>query len=328
MNGTLQVRLCIDDRGARCDIRGERELREMLARENALVWLDVDRDELHLLDPYRDLIHLHPLALEDAASPRQRPIFNRYRDTFFLVLYEMVLNGDHPGAVHTFPIGFFVGPNYVITTRDIERSTLDDVSDRWHTFAGEVGDRDAGFLLYTIIDAMVDNYFPVMDSIGERIEDLEDLVETDAGRHAQPGIRGMRKELFEIRRVLAPGREVVNELVRRDIPIVTDETMNYFHDVYDHILRTLDVLDTYREMGSTLFEMQMVMSSHRLDRVIRTLTVWSIILMAVTLVAGIYGMNFAHMPELGWLYGYPFALLLMLGIILALLAFFRHRRWI
>lgn len=328
MNDSIHVRLSIGAEGKHHELQTEEELRAVLAREDTLTWLDVDRDELDALEPYRDLIYLHPLALEDASSPRQRPIFNRYGDTFFLVLYELVIDENDHEAVHPYPISFFVGKNYVVTTRDIERSTLDDVADRWHRFAQEVPERDSGFLLYTIIDAMVDNYFPAMDSLGDRIEALEDIVEADAGRHMQLGIREVRKELFEIRRVLAPGREVVNELIRRDTPLVTDETMNYFHDVYDHVLRVLDLLDSYREMGGTLFEMQLAMSSHRLDQVIRTLTVWSIILMAATLIAGVYGMNFRHMPELDWLLGYPFALLLMLLVAGSLLVFFRRRRWI
>jgi magnesium transporter len=328
MNSKLRVRLAIDANGVRHDVGTEAELRTLLATRASLIWLDVDRDELHLLDPYRDLIHLHPLALEDAASPRQRPIFNRYRDTFFLVLYELVTADVAPFRVHTYPISFFVGQNYVITARDAERSTLDDVADRWLSFTEDVGSRDSGFLVYALIDAMVDNYFPAMDSIGDRLEAIEDIVEEGNGRHVQSAIREMRKELFEIRRVLAPGREVITELIRRDTPLVTDETMNYFHDVYDHILRSLDTLEAYREMGSTLFEMQMTMSSHQLDRVMRTLTVWSIILMAVTLIASIYGMNFIHMPERYWRFGYPFALVLMLGITTGLLVVFRRRRWI
>lgn len=324
----ISVRLSIDADGHPRDLASDAEIREMLAQRGTLTWIDVDRKALHLLEPFEDLIHLHPLALEDASSTRQRPIFNRYGATFFLVIYEMVVAENSHDTVHTFPISFFVGENYVVTTRDTERSTLDDVAGRWHAFAQDVGQQNSGFLLYTIIDAIVDGYFPAMDRLGDRIEALEDLVELDRGRHMQSGIRTIRKELFELRRVLAPGREVVNELIRRDTPLVTDETMNYFHDVYDHILRVLDLLDAYREMGSTLFEMQLAMSSHRLDQVMRTLTVWSIILMAMALVAGIYGMNFRHMPELGWWLGYPLALGVMAGIAVALLALFRKRGWI
>jgi magnesium transporter len=325
----ISVRLSIDEQGHSVEPDGEEQIRAMLGREGALTWLDVDRDDLDQLEPFRDLIHLHPLALEDAASPHQRPILNRYGDTFFLVLYELVFGDDSENGekIRSYPISFFVGRNYIITSRDIERSTLDDVADRWHTVRQYVDTLDTGFLLYTLIDAIVDNYFPAIDALGDRLEALEDAAEAGE-RHIQPRIHEVRRQLFELRRVLAPGREVLNDLVRRETPLVSEETMNYFHDVYDHILRVLDWVDAYREMAGTLFEMQLAMASHRLDQVIRTLTVWSIILMVVTLIAGIYGMNFRHMPELEWLFGYPFAILLMLLCTAALLLFFRKREWI
>lgn len=323
----INVRLCIDEQGHAVDPDGEEQIRAMLSRDGTLTWLDVDRDELHQLEPFRDLIHLHPLALEDASSPLQRPILNRYGETFFLVLYELVV-GNGNERIRSYPVSFFVGRNYVITSRDIERSTLDDVADRWHAFRRDVDTMDAGFLLYTLIDAMVDNYFPAIDALGDRLEALEDEAAAGRGRHIQPQIHAVRKQLFELRRVLAPGREVVNDLIRRETPLVNDETMNYFHDVYDHILRVLDWVDAYREMAGTLYEMQLAMASHRLDQVIRTLTVWSIVLMVATLVAGIYGMNFRHMPELDWLFGYPFALILMLTLAGGVLVFFRKRDWI
>ena len=323
----ISVRLSLDSNGHSQALEDEDAIRANLQSDNTLTWLDVDREELDQLAPYDDLVHLHPLALEDAASPHQRPILNRYGDTFFLVMYELVIADDRT-TIRSFPISFFVGRNYVITSRDIERSTLDDVARRWQGFAQDVRGMNSGFLLYTLIDAIVDNYFPAVDTIGDRLEMLDDLLEAGHNHHIQRDIHDVRKQLFEIRRSLAPGREVLNELIRRDTPLVNAETMNYFEDVYDHMLRVLDLVDAYREMASTLFEMQLLMASHRLDQVIRTLTVWSIILMVATLIAGIYGMNFEHMPELEWMLGYPAALGLMLVLSVGLLVYFRRRRWI
>ena len=323
----IHVRLSLDSSGHAHVLDDEDAIRANLQRDDTLTWLDVDRDKLDQLAPYADLVHLHPLALEDAASVHQRPILNRYGDTFFLVMYELVIDEDGT-TIHSFPISFFVGRNYVITSRDVERSTLDDVATRWGVFAQDVRSMNSGFLLYTLIDAIVDNYFPAIDILGDRIELLDDALEEGRNHHIQTRVHEVRKQLFELRRVLAPGRDVLNELVRRDSPLVNDETMNYFEDVYDHMLRVLDWVDAYREMATTLFEMQLSMASHRLDQVIRTLTVWSIILMVATLIAGIYGMNFKHMPELEWMFGYPAALLLMVVLSLILLVWFRRRRWI
>lgn len=323
----LSVRLCLDPSGVPCDPTDQATLREILATSDTLTWIDIDRDDLDDLRPYDDLIHLHPLAVEDARSPHQRPILSRYDDTVFLVLYELVRDAES-GIIRAFPISFFVGKNYVITARDIERSTLDEVADRWHDFVQQTKIHTPGFLLYAIIDAIVDNYFPIVDSLGDQMEEMEALVQNSRGPVMQRGIHQVRKELFEIRRVLAPGREVLNELIRRDTPVVDDETINYFHDVYDHVLRVLDWLDAYREMAGTLFEMQLAMSSHQLDQTVRTLTVASIMLMASSLIAGIYGMNFRHMPELSWQFGYPMALGLMALFTTLLYIYFRRRRWL
>jgi magnesium transporter len=252
---------------------------------------------------------------------------SRYNETVFLVLYELVPPED-TGIVRSFPISFFVGKNYVVTARDIERSTLDDVAKRWREFTGEAQVHTSGFLLYAMIDAIVDGYFPIIDSLGDRLEEAEAATLNPRQIVAHGDIHQIRKELFQVRRVLAPGREVVNELIRRDTPLVDDQTINYFHDVYDHMLRVLDGLDAYREMASTLFEVQLAMSSHRLDQVIRTLTVASIMLMGSSLIAGIYGMNFQNMPELSWQFGYPVALGLMLMCSTMLYVYFHRRGWL
>ena len=323
----VSVRLCFDAQGTSCTPADEQSLRTMLTNPDALTWLDVDRDDLDSLLPFKDLIHLHPLALEDARSPYQRPIVSRYDTTVFLVLYELVRDAK-TGVVRVFPISFFVGKNYVITARDIERSTLDDVARRWHEFSEVADIHTPGFLLYAIMDAIVDNYFPIVDSLGDQIEEIESTILDAQRRVSQGDIHRLRKELFEVRRVLAPGREVLNELIRRDTPLIDDQTINYFHDVYDHVLRVLDWLDAYREMAGTLFEMQLAMSSHQLDQTVRTLTVASIMLMASSLIAGIYGMNFVQMPELSWQFGYPMALGLMVLSTAILYAYFRKRRWL
>lgn len=323
----VSVRLCFDEHGKTCDPAEQDELRDILANPKTLTWLDIDRDNLVQLHPYADFIELHPLALEDAESTHQRPIVRRYKETVFLVFYELVSGGDE-GTIHGYPISFFVGKNYVVTVRDIERSTLDDVAERWREFARGVGNRSPGFLLYAIMDAIVDNYFPIIDTLGDRIEAVEEIILDPDQTLSQREILSLRKDLFNIRRVLAPGRDVLNELIRRDTPLIDDQTINYVHDVYDHLLRVLDWLNAYRDLTGTLLDMQLTISSHRLDQVIRTLTVASIMLMVSALIAGIYGMNFDQMPELHWAYGYPMALGLMLLSVVLLYVYFRSRRWL
>jgi magnesium transporter len=322
--GMFAVRLCIDDKGRSCEV-GSDHVRSVLEKPDYLVWLDVDRDHLDALAPYRDLIPIHPLAREDATSLHQRPILSKYGETLFLVMYELILENGH---IAPYPVALFVGKNYVVSVRDVERSTLDDVATRWREYDKTVKTRTPGFLLYAILDELVDDYFPVVDTLGEQVEALEDEIIVTRRDHIQQRIHAFRKELFEVRRAIGPEREVLNGLVHRDTPVIDEEVVDYVQDVYDHLLRVLDWLDAYRDMASNLFDMQLAMASHRLDQVMRTLTVASIMLMVSSLIAGIYGMNFDHMPELHWLFGYPMALTLMVALMTTLFLFFKRRDWV
>lgn len=321
----IPVRLSVDSSGQPITIDSDASLRQALQAPGAVVWIDIDRAHIDDLLPYADVIHLHPLALEDASSILQRPIFNVYGTTLFLVLNELLITD---GTVGWAPIGIFVGRTYVITVREATRSMLDEVAARWHESIGQVHDVSTGLLLFAIVDAIVDAYFPIVESLGDRIEALEDDVLNITTLTPQRDIHELRKQLFVIRRALAPGREVMNELIRRDIPVIDEHMLLYFHDVYDHMLRVLDWLDGYREMVATLVEVQLAISSHRLDQIMRTLTVASIMLMAASLIAGIYGMNFRHMPELAWQIGYPLALAMMMISTVVLYSIFRRRKWL
>lgn len=323
----VTVRLCFDGDGKPCDPKSDEEICEILGTPGALLWLDVDRGRADELRRFDDFIHVHPLALEDATTPHQRPIVSRYDGTLFVLFYELG-RGDDDTPTDASPVGFFVGQNYVATVRDTRRPALEGVARRWRDFADQIPDPNAGFLLYAMLDAIVDDYFPVIDALGDRIEDLEEVIVESRDFRPQRQAIGIRKELLFIRRILSPSREALNELIRRDTPLLDAQTITYMHDVYDHVLRVLDWLDAYRDMASTLFDMQLAMSSHRLDEIMRTLTIASIILMVWSLIAGVYGMNFDIMPELHWRWGYPAALGLMGLTGILLVAYFRRRRWL
>ena len=330
MTPMVTVRRMVGADGVPVEAAGVADARTLLETGSALVWIDVDRRDPDALAELSDVIPMHPLAIEDAVNEHQRPIFSRYGDTFFLVMYELSdADATSDDGIDVSPVGFFVGENYVVTVRDTERSALDDVAKRWMHHRSAVPDMDAGFLLYTMLDVIVDEYFPVLERFGERLDELESVIEDGAASESLQGrIHPLRRTVMRLRRILAPEREVLNELLRRESPLMSEETMAYVHDVYDHLLRVLDWLDSYRELASALFETHLAMASHKLDQVMRTLTMASIILMVSSLIAGIYGMNFQNMPELGWQFGYPMAIGLMVVLATALLLVFRWRKWI
>lgn len=297
---------------------------ELVGQQDQLLWLDV-------VDPTpADISHLgqefgfHPLALEDATKPHQRPKIETYPGYLFIVFYVLEMREGTPCPVE---MSLFVGSNYLVTVHRGTLPVIAETAELWSQNEHELGHRGIALLVYSLLDAIVDGYFPVIDGISERIEDLEEAIFTRFRIESQEAIFRLKKDLLAARRVLAPERDVMNVLVRRDSPIFGEETIVYFQDVYDHILRVTDAVDTYRDLLSSALDSYLSIASNRLNQIMKTLTAWSIILMSVTLVASIYGMNFDRMPELHWRFGYPYAIGLMLLIGIALYAFFRRKDW-
>jgi magnesium transporter len=185
-----------------------------------------------------------------------------------------------------------------------------------------------GELLYSLLDAAVDSYFPLLDGISDRLDAIEHRVlEGDADREALVEILHLKRRLLELRRVLAPMRDVANALLRRDIPLIDDRETPYFQDLYDHLVRIIDQLDLYRDLLASMLDARLTVTSNALNAIMKRLTAFTVVLMVPTLIAGVYGMNFAAMPELDWSLGYPFALGLMALSMLGAIAFFRSRDW-
>jgi magnesium transporter len=299
---------------------------DILNRGDDLLWLDV-------VDPTAEDVRLlseefgfHPLAIEDVTRRRQRPKIDLYEGTAFVVFYAMESSPEREIAL--IELNVFVGRNFVVTIHEGPLSLLEEVRDRWRETTSEIGHRTIGLLVYSILDAIVDGYFPCIDDLSDRIEDLEADIFERFDASSQREIFRLKKELLAIRRVVAPERDVLNVLLRRESPHFDAATLVYFQDVYDHILRVTDAVDTYRDLLSSALDAYLSVTSNRLNQVMKTLTASSIILMSMTLVASVYGMNFDHMPELHWQLGYVWALGLMAGIGLSLLHLFRRIDWL
>jgi magnesium transporter len=189
--------------------------------------------------------------------------------------------------------------------------------------------RTPGSLLYTILDAAVDGYFPLLDRLSDRIEDLEDRIldQRQTGSATLRPILDLKREMLELRRSLSPQRDVANALLRRDLPLVDDASAPYFQDLYDHLIRVLDQLDLQRDLLASALEANLSVTSNNLNAVMKRLTAFTVIIMVPTLIAGIYGMNFRFMPELSSPLGYPFALATMAASMIGAAIFFRRRDW-
>lgn len=304
------------------------QITSMLETNGSLVWIDAIAAEDADITFLKTHFGFHPLALEDISRHHQRPKIESYDGYSLLFFYALRCEDADRTHVEFSQLGMFIGKNYVVTVHDGSIKTLDEVSERWHQ-SGLTADRNSvGMLVYTILDALVDGYFPVLDQLSDRLDDLEDVILEQVDLKSQQEIFQIKKQLVSIRRVVAPERDVLNVLVRREMSIFDPAVIIYFQDVYDHILRVTDAVDMYRDLLSSSLEFHLAATSNRLNQVMKTLTAASIVLMSMTLVASVYGMNFVHMPELTWGLGYAWALGLMATIGGVVLALFRRNDWI
>jgi magnesium transporter len=302
------------------------QISDALQSDAALVWVDVvapTADDLALLE---EEFGFHHLALEDASLVHERPKIDEYDDFLLIIFYALTHGAANPG-LRLEQLSIFAGRNYVVTLHQNDLAVLEETSGRWSASHAKIKDGASGLLVYAILDAMVDAYLPVVDRMSDRIDQIEDAVFGRFDASAQQEIFHLKRDLLMMRRVLAPERDVLSFLMRRDTTVFDDETIRYFQDVYDHLLRVLDSIDTYRDLLSSALDSYLSVQSNRMNKVMKTLTASSIILMMMTLVASVYGMNFVHMPELQWRLGYPMAMGLMLLIMVSLGALFKKIDW-
>lgn len=290
-----------------------------------LVWVDISTPGEAEAAFLRERLGFHPLAVEDSLRGRQRPKLDRYPGYFFLVLYAAQINAERERvALHE--LHLFLGPRYLVSVHDRKIRQVTETLARWRGAPSRFA--DVGALAHGLVDAVVDEYVPVLDHFAERAERIESTVFGAPAEEGMQGILALRREMVRFRRVVAPSREVFATLLRRDLPLIRPELLPYFQDVHDHVIRVTEEVDSLRDLLSAALDAHLSTASNQLNQTVRMMTAWSIILMSMTLIAGIYGMNFVLMPELGWRYGYPLALVLMLGVGLGLIAFFRGKRWI
>jgi magnesium transporter len=306
------------------------ELRDFLEKY-PVTWINVDGlGDKAVIEELGNLFRLHPLALEDVVNTHQRPKVDEYDGHLFIVLRMMqrreMLNEEQ--------VSFFVGKNFVLTFQDYQPGdSFDPVRQRLRT-GGPLTSRRTDYLAYRLIDAVVDSYFPLLEQYGELLESLEEDVLLRADARTLTRVHAIRHDLLAVRRAIWPTRDAMSALVRDPSPLIQDDTRPFLRDVYDHTIQLMDLLETYRELGSDLRDLHLSSASNRLSEIMKVLTIISTIFIPLTFIAGVYGMNFDpdsspwNMPELRWYWGYPVTLLVMMLIGVALLIFFRRRGWL
>lgn len=297
---------------------------EMLDRPG-VTWINVDGlGEPSVLARLGERLTLHPLALEDAMNASQRPKVESYTDHYFLVLRTVRLAPE----IEEEQVSLFFGRAFVITVQERAGSDVfEPVRERIRKDRGRIRAAGADYLAYSLVDAVVDEYFPVLERLGEQVDRLEDEILVAPGTAVLAKIQGGRRELQSLRRTIWPMREAVLTLQREESELIAAETRVFLRDCYDHAVQALEVVEAYRETAAELMEIYVSMQNQRLNEVMKVLSAIATLFIPLTFVASIYGMNFKHMPELEWVFGYPAALGLMAMVAAGLLAYFKYRDW-
>jgi len=292
----------------------------------AVLWVNVDGlgDE-SVLRYLGQLFKLHPLALEDVVSLRQRSKVDDYESHLYTAMRMLYLQDE---KLFSEQVSFFLGTNFVLTFQENEGDCLDPVRERIRKKGGLVCNMNADYLLYCLIDAIIDAYFPLLESYDSRLDDMEEIILKHPDSSSVALLFGVKRDLMTLRRTLWPVREMAGALVHSASPLITPATRVYLRDCQDHTLRLLDLAETCRELDSSLMDFYLSTISNRMNEIMKVLTIISTIFIPLTFISGVYGMNFDHMPELRTRNGYFIVLGIMAFLGLSMFALFIHKGWL
>jgi magnesium transporter len=283
--------------------------------------------EVELIRELGDRLSIHPLVLEDIVSTGQRPKVEEHESYLYVVL-PMLSIDPKTGAVHDEQVSVVLGASWVLTFQERVGDVFDPVRERIRSPAGRIRAHGADYLAYALVDAVVDHYFAVLEAIGDTAERLEIEVMDEPGPDAMHRLHALKREMLMVRRAVWPVREMVNGLIRTESPLVTDATKVFLRDVYDHAVRIIDTVEVLRDVTSGMIDLYLSNVSYRTNEVMKTLTVIASIFIPLTFIAGLYGMNFAFMPELEVRWGYPALLGVMAVVAFGMVWHFKRRGWL
>lgn len=307
------------------------QLTQLVGARN-VTWIDVDGlGDPAILQRLATALEIHPLVLEDVISVVQQSKVEQYREYQFIVLRML----HYDDAVDTEQLSLYVGKNFVVTFQGGRPGDcLEPVRGRIRAGKGRIRELGADYLAYALIDAVVDGYFPVIEGLGQRLEALEHEVLFEPKPDVPERIQAAKRDLREARRALWPLREGLQLMMKFEDTVITEHTRTYLRDTFDHTDQLVDAVADQRELAGSLMDLYLLSMSHRMNHIMRVLTVISAIFIPLTFIVGVYGMNFDpdsspwNMPELRWTFGYPVVLLVMIGTAVGMLVYFRRNGWI
>lgn len=296
--------------------------------EKKITWVSVEGlHDTKIIGKIGESFDIHPLVLEDILNTNQRPKLDDFEKYLYVVL-KMLFFDPKENKVKSEQVSLILGKNFVVSFEESKKDIFETIKTRIRTGKGRVRKFEADYLAYALLDVVIDNYFSILEKIGERIEDLEEDLMSNPKNEVLQGLYELKREMIYLRKSVWPLREVLSKLERKESALFKKKTEIYLKDLYDHTVQIIDTIETYRDMTSGMLDLYLSSVSNKMNEVMKVLTIISTIFIPLTFIAGIYGMNFEFMPELTWEYGYFIVLGIMLLISAGMLYFFRRKKWI
>jgi len=293
-----------------------------------LTWINIDGiHDVEVIEKIGKYFALHPLILEDILNTGQRPKMEDFENYIFIVL-KMVCYDEQQNEVRIEQVSLIIGSNFVISFQEQEGDVFNPIRERIRSGKGRIRKMKADYLAYSLIDAIVDGYFIILERFGERIESMDEALVTNPTPETLHTIHNLKRELIFLRKSVWPLREVINSMERAEASLINESTIIYLRDVYDHTIQVIDTVETFRDMVSGMVDMYLSSISNKMNEVMKVLTIIATIFIPLTFFAGIYGMNFQFMPELTWRWAYPAVWGVMVAIATAMLVYFKRKKWL
>jgi magnesium transporter len=296
-----------------------------MIKKDKVSWINLDGlSNLDIIEKIQSHFCLHSLLVDDVLSD-QRPKTEEFDDYLFLTL--KMLHRIEGRTIEYEQISFVLGSDYLITFQEKEGDLFDGFRERIRLDQGRVRKKQADYLLYRLVDIIVENYYNVLDKVGEIVEDIEDTVYENPTNRTFYKIQAIKKELIFLRKALYPLRDALSKIVKGESEFIREENLRFYSDVYDHVVHIIDSLETFKDLTSSLLDIHINAMNTRMNEVMKVLTVISTIFMPLTFIVGVYGMNFDNMPELHWNLGYYGVWGIMAMMVIAMLGFFKYKKW-
>jgi len=311
----------------------EREIKKIeecfpFSDKPAVTWININGiHDVEIMGKIGEYVGLHPLLLEDIMNTDQRPKIEDFGDYIFIIL-KMIYYNEKKNEIEIEQVSLILGLNFVISFQEREGDVFNPIRERIRRGKGKMRKSGADYLAYTLIDAIVDNYFVILEGTGEKIEEMEEKLVANPTPNTLQGIHNLKRDMIFLRKSVWPLREVISGLERTESLLIKESTGIYLRDVYDHSIQVIDTIETFRDMISGMLDIYLSSISNKMNEVMKVLTIIATIFIPLTFIAGIYGMNFVYIPELQLRWGYFAALFIMAVVSIIMLIYFRKKKWL